>query len=294
MKLSFNSWLYGSAFGWLPCRSLEDTIDTLAEIGYDGIEIGAGAPHGFPDFLDESRRKAIRQRVEGKGMEVSALCPALGGAPGYNPASPDEAERCANLEYITKCIELASDLNCKNVIWLAGWRRYGQPRTEAWNYAVESLQKCAEVAQRNGVCLDVEPTTEVSDVLDHAGDALRMLNDAGVGGNAAGVMLDTIHVFVRRDEVRDQFREAGDRLVYVHISDLHRDPPGTHVHFGSACDELKKIGYDGWLSMEVGFNRQSLDPDGIARASLAHMKDALEGPRESWGAWKPSGGLGWS
>src|SRR5205823_2559556 len=52
MKLSFNSWVYCAFPAWLPLRSLEDTIDVLAEIGYDGIEIGAAAPHGFPAYLD--------------------------------------------------------------------------------------------------------------------------------------------------------------------------------------------------------------------------------------------------
>jgi len=115
VKLSFNSWLYGSAFGWQPTRSLEDTIDTLAEIGYDGIEIGAAAPHGYPGHLDSGRRKAINQHLESRGIEVSALCPALGGAQGYNPAAPEKEERDANLQYITECCQLAHDINCENV-----------------------------------------------------------------------------------------------------------------------------------------------------------------------------------
>ena len=180
MKLSFNSWLYGSAFGWMPTRSLEDTVDTLAEIGYDGIEIGAAAPHGYPAFLSADRRQEINRHLESRGLEVSALCPALGGSHGYNPAAPEKEEREANFQYIKECCELAHDLNCENVIWLAGWTRYGQVRSDAWAYAVEALQRCAEVSQPLGVKLVVEPTSEVSDVIDHAGDTLRLIDDAGV------------------------------------------------------------------------------------------------------------------
>jgi fructoselysine 3-epimerase len=286
MKLSFNSWLYGSAFGWMPTRSLEDTIDTLAEIGYDGIEIGAAAPHGYPGFLSPDRRQEINRHVESRGIEVSALCPALGGALGYNPASPEREEREAGLTYIADCCRLAHDINCENVIWLAGWTRYGQDRREAWNYAVEALAKGAEVAGPLGVKLVVEPTSEVSDVIEHAGDSLRLMEDAGVGHDVAMVMLDTIHVFYRGDDVRAQFREAGDRLGYVHISDIQRDVPGTHTDFRGAVDELKLIDYDGWLSMEIGFPRREWNPDGVARLAHEYMTSILDPDNTRIAPWR--------
>jgi protein FrlC len=286
VKLSFNSWLYGQAFGWMPTRSLEDTVDTLAEIGYDGIEIGAAAPHGYPGFLDGERRQAINRHVESRGIQVSALCPALGGALGYNPASPDREEREAGLKYITDCCQLAHDLNCENVIWLAGWTRYGQDRQQAWSYAVEALAKSADAARPLGVKLVVEPTSEVSDVIEQAGDSLRLIDDAGVGSDVAMVMLDTIHVFYRGDDVRAQFREAGDRLGYIHISDLNRDAPGTHTDFRGAVDELKLIGYDGWLSMEIGFPRRDRNPDGITRQAHEYMTSIMDPENSRLAPWR--------
>jgi fructoselysine 3-epimerase len=273
MKLSFNSWVYAAFPAWLPLRSLEDTIDTLSEIGFDGIEIGAAAPHGFPDYLDAARRRDLVAHLERRGLEVSALCPALGGGPGYNPVSPDAPEREAGLRYMRACIELASDLSCERVIFLGGYRRLGQTQGDAWRMAVESLSACAEHAARHGVQLVVEPTSADSNLLDHAADCARLIDDAGVD---AGIMLDTYHIFHRQDEVRDALRSAGDRLAYVHVSDLNRDAPGTHRHFGSMVRELRELGYDGWLSAEVGFNRREGDPDGLARASFAHLREIVD------------------
>jgi protein FrlC len=286
MRLSFNSWLYGQAFGWQPVRSFEDTVDTLAEIGYDGIEIGAGAPHGYPNHLDADRREAMKQHVDRRGLEVSALCPALGGAAGYNPASPDRPERESGEQYLTECIQLAHDLDCANVIWLAGWTRYGQDREEAWKYAVEALQKSADIARPLGVNLAVEPTSEVSDVIEHAGDTLRLLRDADVGPDAAGVMLDTIHVFYRGDDIRAQLREAGDRLTYVHISDVGRAAPGTHTDFRGVGDECKLIGYDGWLSMEIGFPVRDHNPDGITRQAWEYMTSIMDPENTRLAPWR--------
>ena len=289
MKLSFNSWLYGSAFGWQPTRSLEDTIDTLAEIGYDGIEIGAAAPHGYPGHLNADRRQAISKHLESRGLEVSALCPALGGALGYNPASPEKEERDSGLEYITACCELAHDLECENVIWLAGWTRYGQDRKEAWKNAVEALNKSAEAARPLGVKLVVEPTSEVSDVIEHAGDSLRLMEEADAGPDVATVMLDTIHVFYRGDDIRAQLREAGDRFGYLHISDVGRAAPGTHTDFRGVVDELKLIGYDGWLSMEIGFPFRDPNPDAITRQAFEYMTGIMDPENTRLASWRQVG-----
>lgn len=273
MKLSFNSWVYCAFPAWLPLRSLEDVIDLLAETGYDGIEIGAAAPHGFPAYLDGDRRRALRSHLDRRGLEVSALCPALGGAPGYNPVSPDAEERAAGIRYMRDCVDLASDLGCANVIWLGGYRRYGQAPEAAWQLGVEALQECAPYAVERGVRLVVEPTSADSNVLEDAGDCLRLIADAGVD---CGVMLDTFHIFHRDDEIRDALRAAGDRLGYVHVSDLNRDAPGTHRDFRSLVDELAAIGYGGWLSMEIGFNRRELDPDALVRNAYATMRTLLD------------------
>jgi protein FrlC len=288
MKLSFNSWLYGSAFGWQPTRSLEDTIDTLAEIGYDGIEIGAAAPHGYPKFLSAERRTEINQHLESRGMEVSALCPALGGALGYNPAAPEKEEREAGFEYISDCLQLAHDLNCDNVIWLAGWTRYGQVRSEAWKHAVDALARAAEVARPLGVRLVVEPTSEVSDVIEHAGDSLRLMEEAGVGSDVAAVMLDSIHVFYRGDDIRAQIREAGDSLGYIHIADVGRAAPGTHTDFRGLVDECKLNDYDGWLSMEIGFPVRDPNPDGITRQAFEYMTSIMDPENTRIAPWRRS------
>ena len=273
MKLSFNSWVYGAFPCWLPLRSLDDVIDTLGEIGYDGIEIGAAAPHAFPAYLDAARRSEIRARLEARGMEVSALCPAYGGAPGYNPISPEVAEREAGLAYMSDCIELAADLSCANVIWLGGYRRYGQDPANAWQLAVENLKRCGELAASRSVRLVVEPTPADSNLLETAGDCIRMIDEAGVD---AGVMLDTFHVLHRNDDLAEAFRSAAGRLDYVHLSDLQRDAPGTHIDFAPVVDELRALEYDAWLSMEIGFNRRETNPDGLARAAHAHLRGLLE------------------
>lgn len=272
MRLSFNTWLYCAFPTWLPLRSLDEVIDLLGNLGYDGIEIGAAAPHGFPDFLDSVRRQKLREHLHANRLEVSALCPALGGAPGYNPVSPEEAERAAGRRYIDDCIDLASDLGCENVIWLGGYRRFGQDPAEAWALAVDALRHAGAHAEAQGVRLLVEPTAADSNLLEDSSDCLRLIAEAGL---TCDVMLDTFHILHRKDDLREAVRAAGGRLGYVHLADVNRDPPGTHTDFGPVIAELESIGYDGWLSMEIGFNRRESSADALASRALASVRELL-------------------
>jgi protein FrlC len=186
--------------------------------------------------------------------------------------SPETAEREAGARYMEACIDLASDLCCENVIVLGGYRRFGQSHAEAWSLACEHLAVSAAYAEPRGVRLVVEPTPADSNLLEQAGDCLRLIDESGVD---VGVMLDTFHVLHRGDDIRESMRSAGGRLAYVHVSDEQRDAPGTHRDFSSLVHELRVLGYDGWLSMEIGFNRREPDPDALARAAFAYMSGLL-------------------
>jgi fructoselysine 3-epimerase len=35
---------------------------------------------------------------------------------------------------------------------------------------------------------------------------------------------------------------------------------------------LRKIGYDGYLAMEIGFNRRNVEPDLVARQAYEYLK----------------------
>ncbi len=73
MKLAFNTWVYSSFPIWVPAYPLEETIKRLARIGYDGIEIGAGAPHAYPAHLTPERRREVRELLDEHGLALSDI-----------------------------------------------------------------------------------------------------------------------------------------------------------------------------------------------------------------------------
>lgn len=273
--IALNSLLYSSGFAWVPCRSIEDTIDTVGRLGYDGIEIAACAPHAYPAYVDTERRRMIRKHSTDAGLQISGICSCPGGGPGFNPASPDREERAAHVDYITECLQLANDLEAPLLVWIGGWTRYGQSHRDAFDLATESLRQCLDAARPLGVRIAVEATSEIADLLENVGDTLRLLDAAEADPAWAGALVDTLPVFFEGDDPCAQFVEAGDRLMHVHLQDLEADPAGTHNDFRSCTEQLTALQYDGWLTIEVGYAKRVTDPDGQARRALRHIVEVM-------------------
>jgi protein FrlC len=274
MRLSFNTWAYSSFPVWVPAYPLEETIKRIARIGYDGIEIGAAAPHAYPAYLDAARRREIKRVLDDNGIVVSAMLPAPGGGPGHNVASPLAEERRAAIEQYKDVAQLCADLGGSILLYVAGWQIFGTPRQQAWEWSREALAEVAQAAADLGVTVAVEPTPTDSNLIESADDALELAEE--VGAPNVKTMFDTIHVYYRNEVASDYVYRLGDMLGYVHLSDVDRLPPGQgRGDFVGVIEALKEIGYDGWLSMEIGFNRRDVEPDQVARDAFNFIKPLI-------------------
>jgi len=276
MKLSFNTWAYCSFPAWLPSYPLDEVIKRLSAIGYDGIEIGAASPHAWPKYMDKRRREEITNLLGEQGIQVSSICPALGGGPGLNPTSPIEVERKASVGYYKDCIDLAADLGGKIVIWVGGWMVYGTSKDQAWEWGKKALIECAKYADDKGVVLAVEPTSADSDVIETADDALKLMRESGLVN--VKVMFDTCHAWYRNEPVADYVKKMGKDLAHIHIEDADRLPPGQGgKEFRPLLKALKEIGFNGFLTLEAGLFSRSSDPDAIALQGYEYLKCLLKG-----------------
>jgi protein FrlC len=271
MKLSFNTWAYSSFPVWVPAYTLEETIKRIAGIGYDGIEIGAAAPHAYPAHLSKERRKEIKKVLDDNGIAVSSMLPAPGGGPGFNVASPLAEERQEAIDQYKKVIELCSDLGGPTVMYIAGWQIYGTPRIQAWNWSREALSEIVKTAADFGVMLVVEPTPTDSNLVESCDDAIELMEQ--IGAKNVGLMFDTQHAYYRNEVPTDYVYRMGKDLRHIHLSEFGRLPPGTgRGDFVGLVAALREIDYKGYLTMEIGFNRRDVEPDLVARQAYDYLK----------------------
>lgn len=275
MKLSFNTWVYSSFPVWVPAYPLDETIKRIASIGYDGIEIGAAAPHAYPDYLSTERRRKIKDLLDENGLELSGMLPAPGGGPGHNVSSPLSEERRVAIEQYKKIIELCSELGGSTVLYVAGWQIFGTERAQAWQWSREALSEISKTASDHGVTVAVEPTPEDSNLIESCDDALELMEQ--ISSPNVKVMFDTNHALYRNEVPTDYVYRMGNALHYVHLSEAGRLPPGAgEADFVSLVDALRDIGYEGYLSMEIGFNQPDVEPDQVARQAYDYVKPLID------------------
>ena len=67
-------------------------------------------------------------------------------------------------------------------------------------------------------------------------------------------------------------QRAGYRVTLI-----DRLPPGEGTgSFATLIETLKKTGFDGHLTMEIGFNRRDVDPDAFAKRAYDYVKRLIE------------------
>jgi protein FrlC len=274
MKLAFNTWVYSSFPVWLPAYPLEEVIKRLARIGYDGIEIGAASPHAYPRYLNAEGRRRLKAVLEDNGIALASMLPAPGGGPGFNVASPLDQERADAIEQYKEVIELCSQLGGKTVLYVAGWQVFGTSRKQAWEWSRAALGEIGRTASDFGVTIAVEPTPNDSNLIESCDDALELMHDAG--SPSVKVMFDTFHAFYRSEVPTDYVYQMGKDLHHIHLSDTDRLPPGQgRGDFTGLLEALQDVGYDGYLTMEIMFNRRDVEPDLAARQSYEYLKSEM-------------------
>ena len=272
MKYAFNTWAYSSFPAWLPAYTLDEAIRRLAGIGYDGVEIGCAAPHAWPAYLSAERRRELRGLLDSSALEVVSLLATPGGGPGFNPASPYVEERDATVKYYQEVTDLASELGARKVIYIAGWQIFGTTRQEAWSRSRECLDRIAAYAGQKDITIVVEPTAAATNLIETADDAIELMRS--VEHSNVKLMFDTLHAVYRNEIPADYARAMGKDLVHIHVSDKNRVLPGEgQVDWVGLLQVLQESDFDGFITMEVGLDARSADPDRIARTALAYLKD---------------------
>lgn len=275
MKISYNTWSYSSFFVWVPSYTLDETIKRIARLGYDGIEIGAAAPHAYPPHLGADRRAEVRDLLQEHNIALSSMLPAPSGGPGNNPASPNIEERRATVEHYKDLAELTAFWGGKTLIYLPGWAIFGTSRRQAWEWSREVLTEVSIAIEHTGVTLVIEPTSHDSNLCMTADDAIELMQD--VDRSNVKLMFDTFHVMYSKEVMSDYTYKMGADLRHVHISDNDRLPPGMGVgDFPSLIESLIENKFDGYLTMETGFHRRGIEPDLDARQGIEYLRPLVQ------------------
>jgi D-psicose/D-tagatose/L-ribulose 3-epimerase len=224
---------------WMREEPLETTIARLARHGYDALEIS-----GEPEAYDAARVGAL---LEQHGIECWGAATIM--KDGRDLLARDGGVRDRTLEYLKETITLASRLGGSIVTITPAVGRLEPVGGRERSWAVESLREGVEHAREAGVRLGFEALNRYeTSFVNRCEQALALAEDVGEG---LGVVLDLFHMNIEEADWRAAIRNAGPRLVDLHVADSNREPPGRgSIDWLMLARELDSIDYGGCLTVE--------------------------------------------
>lgn len=256
---------------------LEKGLQAAAELQADGVQLYTVSGEMHPAKLTPARRAELRRRIEGFGLEISALCGDFGGH-GFQEAEANAKK----IEDTERVVDLALDLGCRIITTHIGVIPSGarHPRYAVMAKACEAIGR---YANKMNAVLAIETGPEPAAVLRSFLDKIGI--DQGLGVNFDPANL----VMVGRENIPAAVRILGKYIVHTHAKDglnlkpvdaeklygalagdsaagydwhdyIREAPLGQGaVPFESYLAELRATGFDGYLTVEreVGENPQA-------------------------------------
>lgn len=242
MKIGFNLLLWTAHVE----ESHLPHIAALKAAGYDGVEV--------PMFGgDTAHYRWLGDRIRDLGLEATAVTMIPDAA--HNPLSDDPAHRQAAVDHLAAATEWAAALGagllCGPFHQPLGLFTGAGPTEAEKGRLADVHRRAAETAARHGIPLAIEYLSRFEAyILNTMADALAHV--ARVDHPNFGVMHDTFHANIEEKDPVGVIRQAGPKLLHVHVAENDRGTPGRgHIPFAAHFRALRAVGYDGWLTVEA-------------------------------------------
>jgi len=249
---------------------ISEWIELASGLEIDGLEWYAG----FLEMEKEENWRLFRKMVEDKGMVIPMMC----CSPDFT--HPDKAFRDKEIQKQKRWIDMTDELGGKYCRVLSGQYRPELSENEGINYASESIQACLPYAKSLGITLILENHYK-DDFWDYPEFAQKRALFTQLVNSIKhpnfGVNYDPSNAFLAGEDPLDLLYEVSERIVTMHASDrflkygtmedLKNEESGvtgyaarlSHGEVGKGMNdydaiftELKRVGFDNWISIEDG------------------------------------------
>ena len=221
-------------------------LEKLKSTGYDGVEI--------PIFEGKVEHyKKIKSVLDVNGLE----CTGLSVIPDedHNPISANEYYR-KNAEDFLKwsidcCDALNSSILCGPFHQPLGQFSGNPPTQEEKERGAIVHQNSSDYARKFNIGLSIEPLNRFECYfLNTVEDSCRYVDL--VDRENFGVLFDTFHSNIEEKDPVGSLIHNSKYINHIHISENDRGTPGKgNIPWSETFNAIKKINYNGWLSIEA-------------------------------------------
>jgi sugar phosphate isomerase/epimerase len=250
--------------------TVSEWINLAVKLEIDGLEWYAG----YLEMVDEKNWAKFRKQVEDHGKVIPMMC----CSPDFT--HPDKAFRQKEIAKQKRWIDMTFALGGSYCRVLSGQRRPELSMSEGVKLAAECIKACLPYAQERNITLNLENHYK-DDFWEYPEFAQKMdvfckLVDSIHHPNF-GVNYDPSNTYLAGEDPLELLGRVSKRVVTMHasdrfliegtIEDLRKEEGGAlgyakrlrHGEIGKGLNnydaiftELKKVGFNGWISIEDG------------------------------------------
>jgi sugar phosphate isomerase/epimerase len=243
--------------------SFAEAARRLAAIGYAAVEIMADVPHAWPAYLLPEQKQAIRDALAQNKLAISNINSFMMHAVSdprqlyWYPSwiEPDPNYRQVRILHTKRALTLAKELGAPCITTEPGGPvEPGSSWAAALKLFVEMIKPVAEHAEKEGVLLLVEPEPGLLiETADQFEEFMKHIDSPAIGLN-----FDIGHHYCVNDEPGPTIERLAKYIRHIHLEDIaatrvhhHMVPGDGAIDFSSALKAIQKIGYSGWITIEL-------------------------------------------
>lgn len=257
--------------------ALDDSIRSIAQAGYRGVELLCDVPHAYPPLFGDSEIEKTRNLLSELGMKISNLNAftlyAIGDV--YRPSwiEGGEAARKQRLLHTLNCIAMAKKIGAKNLSTEPGGPvAAGASRVALEKLFREGIKEAERLAQSQDVKILVEP--EPGLLIENSGQFLKFIKD--VDSDSVGLNFDIGHFYCVREDPEELVYRLAEYTRHFHLEDIADDRVHSHlvpgrgaIDFRSVFRAIEGTGYGGFVTVEL-YPYQD-DPAAAARDAFEYL-----------------------
>ena len=238
---------------------LAESIEILADIGYDGVELLFDQPHLYPPEATEAEVESVRETLDANDIAISNcnafMLTAIEDFHHPSFVEEDESYRRRRIDYTLDALETAAALDAGHVsIEPGGPVPEGRSREWAMDTFEEGLREVLARAEEVGVDVLVEPEP---DLLIETSDQFLDLADR-FDSPRMRCNFDAGHFFCVGEDPADLVSKLEAYTPHYHLEDIPADRTHEHTQLGDGALDvdgflgtLEAAGYDGFVTVEL-------------------------------------------
>jgi sugar phosphate isomerase/epimerase len=235
-------------------QSIEEAIESIADLGFRYIEIWGEYPHLWARDYDAASTKKLIKLLNKYGLSSTYHAPCH----DIDLSSVNYGIWQESLRQTIEALEMASELNSDVLVVHAGQYYPGDPPGGECGRGrvIKALEQIIRRAEALGVAIGLEncPIGPFS-VLNTVTCFKDLLED--INHPFLGATVDLGHAYLNGEDPLHYVKQMGSHLKHIHLNDNEGDddthvPLGRgHVDFKGILDHLQHSGYEGSYIMEI-------------------------------------------